>query len=93
LPTVLNSNDTRAYPPKDSVRWLGIILDPKLMFDQHIKHLTKHGTAAANCLGMLANAIGGLKDMSRHCTQCAYSWHSCMHHQYGGQGRKDMSDS
>jgi hypothetical protein len=60
LPTAHNSNDTRTYSPKESARWLGIIFDLKLTFDQHIKHLTKCGTAMANCLEMLANTVGGL---------------------------------
>lgn len=52
-PLPLNRSTTNdeimTYLPKSSIRWLGIIPDLRLNFDQHIQHLAKRDTAVSTC--------------------------------------------
>ena len=60
LPMSTNPGETRTYKPQPHVKWLGLIFNSKLSFQQHVIHLASRGAAAAGCLRMLANTTSGL---------------------------------
>ena len=60
LPTSDAPGETRIYEPQPHIKWLGLIFDSKLSFEQHVQHLASRGAAVAGCLEMLATTKGGL---------------------------------
>lgn len=48
------------YPAKDTLRWLGIFFDSRLLFNKHVDILCNRARTAANGLRVLANSVRGL---------------------------------
>ncbi|PNP37739.1 hypothetical protein TGAMA5MH_10340 [Trichoderma gamsii] len=49
----------RAIPPQESMRWLGVHLDPRLSFKKHVEVMTGKALKAANFLRSLNKTIKG----------------------------------
>ncbi|KAL6298874.1 hypothetical protein BKA93DRAFT_743370, partial [Sparassis latifolia] len=49
--------------PSTNVRWLGVYLDRKLTFHQHVSNMAGKAMKAINAISMLANTVRGLSQI------------------------------
>ena len=52
--------ETRSIEPSKLIRYLGVWLDPKLSFTEHVQKTTSKALAAAHALRLLGNSIRGM---------------------------------